>query len=75
MWLLKGGKEVAIETYTNFGLIYNRPKVLPVTCFEGNRIFATKSLNLYHLEYAYKSNIAGITKRRSFFYRPEFISD
>ena len=74
-WLLKGGKEVAIETYTNFGLTHNRPKVLPVACFEGNRVFVTQSLNLFQLEYAYKSSWAKITKRRSFFYRPEEITD
>ena len=75
LWLLKGGKEIAIETYTNFGLTYNRPKVLPVACFEGNRVFVTQSLNLFQLEYAYKSSWAKITKRRSFFYRPEEITD
>ena len=41
MWLLKGGKEVAIETYTNFGLTYNRPRILPVACLDGNRVFLT----------------------------------
>lgn len=30
IWLLKGGKEVAIETYTNFGFTYNRSRILPV---------------------------------------------
>jgi TMEM70/TMEM186/TMEM223 protein family len=40
--LLKGGKEVSIETYSNFGLTYSRPKILPVSCLEGNRLFLTK---------------------------------
>ncbi len=73
--LLKGGKEVAIETYTNFGLTYSRPKILPVSSLEGNRIFLTKKLNLFQLEYTLSSAWAGITKRRSFFYRPEFVSN
>lgn len=47
LYLLKGGKTVAIETYTNFGLTYNRHKELPVSCFEGNRIFGSKAMNLY----------------------------
>lgn len=75
IWLLKGGKEVAIETYTNFGLTYNRPRRLPVACLEGNRLFLTKSINLYQLEYSYKSTFANLTKRRSYFYRPEHIED
>ena len=34
-----------------------------------------QALNVYQLEYAYKSAWAGITKSRSFFYRPEYIVD
>ena len=30
-------------------------------------------MNLYQLEYAFESKWAGITKRRSYFYRPECI--
>ena len=30
---------------------------------------------MYQLEYQYESSYAGITRRRSFFYRPEFIVD
>jgi hypothetical protein len=33
------------------------------------------SMNLYQLEYSYKSSWANLTKRRSFFYRPEHISN
>lgn len=47
IWLLKGGKEVSIETYTNFGLTYARPKTLQVHQFEGNRLFLTQKLNLF----------------------------
>lgn len=32
-------------------------------------------MRLYQLEYKYESSYAGITKRRSFFYRPEFLRD
>ena len=66
---------VGIETYTNFGLTYNRLKTLPVNQFKGNRVFGAPSMNLYQLEYAYESKWAGITKRRSFFYRPEKIEN
>jgi hypothetical protein len=47
VWLLKGGKEVAVETYTNFGLTHNRPRILPVSSLDGNRVVLTKSLNLF----------------------------
>lgn len=51
IWLLKGGKEVAIETYTNFGLTHNRHKIMPVACLDGNRVFFTQKMNLFQLEY------------------------
>ena len=32
-------------------------------------------MNVYQLEYKYQSNYAKLTRQRSFFYRPEFISN
>ena len=32
-------------------------------------------MRLYQLEYKYESATAGITKKRSFFYRPEYVVD
>ncbi len=75
IWLLKGGKDVAIETYTNFGLTYNRHKIMPVACLDGNRVFFSQKMNLFQLEYSYKSTFANLIKRRSFFYRPEHIEN
>lgn len=66
---------IGLETYTNFGLTYNRLKTLPVEQLKGNRMFGTPAMNLFQLEYAYESKWAGITKRRSFFYRPEKIEN
>lgn len=75
LYLLKGGTDVGIETYSNFGLTRNRLRILPISSLEGNRLFMSHRLNIYQLEYSYKSIIASLTKRRSFFYRPEFIVD
>ena len=30
LYLLKGGEKVGIETYSNFGLTYNRLRIIPV---------------------------------------------
>lgn len=32
-------------------------------------------MNVYQLEYKYRSVLTGLEKRRSFFYRPEYIAD
>jgi len=39
LYLLKSGNEVGIETFSNFGLTYNRLRVMPTSMLEGNRLF------------------------------------
>ena len=75
LYLLRGGETVGIETYSNFGLTYNRLREVPVKDLQGNRLFGTKAMNLYQLEYTHKSTITGKVRSRSFFYRPEYIED
>ena len=73
IWLLKGGKEVAIETYSNFGLTHNRARILPVSYLQGNRAVMGRSMNLFQLEYTYKAPFSKLSRTKSFFYRPEKI--
>ncbi len=78
------------ETYTNFGFTYNIPKIISLSCLWGNRIlmarsilyptnlwwwWIARSINIYQLERSYKCCRANLTKTKSSFYRPEFISD
>jgi hypothetical protein len=71
-YLLSNGKEVAIETYANFGLSMNKEKVMPVSYLKGNRVFFSRKLNVFQLEY---TKTGKWKKYRSLFYRPEFIAD
>ena len=64
-----------IQTYSNYGLTYNRPRVLDITQLQGNRLFGSYKMNVYQLEYTCKSAYTKLTRRKSFFYRPEFISN
>ena len=48
---------------------------MDINQLQGNRLLGSSSLRLYQLEYKYVSSYANITKKRSFFYRPEFIVD
>lgn len=73
--LLKGGQSVEIKTFSNFGLTHNRARILDVSQLQGNRLFGPSSMRLFQLEYKYESSYSGITRRRSFFYRPEFIAN
>ena len=80
MYLLKkqsknAQQKVGIMTYANFGLSYNKIIEVPVTQFRGSRSIGHQSMNLYFLEYNFFGKWTGITKRRSFFYRPEFVAD
>ena len=75
LYLLRGGETVGIETYSNFGLTYNRLREVPVKSLQGNRLFGTRAMNLYQLEYKHQSTVTGKVRSRSFFYRPEFIED
>jgi hypothetical protein len=71
LYLLKCGKKIEIETYSNFGLTYNRMRQVPIESLQGNRLFSTKSMNLYQLEYTAESSWGPrITRHKSFFYRP-----
>jgi len=44
---------VGVITYTNFGLTYNRMREVPITNLKGTRLFWSKQLNIYQLEYNY----------------------
>ena len=73
--MLRGGESVGVETYSNYGMTLNRLRVIPVKELRGSRLFGPYSMNLYQLEYNFKSNVTGKTKHRSFFYRPEHIEN
>lgn len=47
LYLLKCGKNIEIETYSNFGFTYNRLRTVPIESLEGNRLFSSKEMNLY----------------------------
>ena len=72
--LLKGGQSVSITTYSNFGFTHNRPRILDISQLQGNRLFGSQKMNVYQLEYSYKSSYAKLTRHKSFFYRPEYIA-
>ena len=75
LYLLKGQKEIGIVTYSNFGMSYNRVRKVPIDQLKGNRLFWTESMNLYYLEYNFRGRMTNLVKQRSFFYRPEFITN
>jgi len=80
MYLLKRAnkdapQKVGIMTYSNFGLSYNRIIEVPVTQFRGSRLLGSQAMNLYFLEYAFHGRLTGLTKKRTFFYRPEFVAN
>ena len=68
--LLKGGQKIAITTYTNFGFTKNKAYEISVKNLRGNRAFGPKNMNMYQLEYEHKGYFTGLTKKKSFFYRP-----
>ncbi|CDW72509.1 UNKNOWN [Stylonychia lemnae] len=72
LYLDLSGKNVLIETHTFFGLAQGREKIIPVKQLQGNRMFYSPKMNLYQLEYIKPGKW---TKKRSFFYRPEYIAD
>lgn len=71
--MLKGQKELGIFTYSNFGLSYNRMRVVPVNQLKGSRLFWSKEMNVYQLEYNFQGRMTNLVKKRSYFYRPEHI--
>ena len=73
LYLDPSGKEVLIETYRGCGLLdHSREKAIKIKNLRGNRVFLTPKLHIYQLEYIKEGKW---NKRRSFFYRPEFIAD
>ena len=73
LYLDPNGKEVLVETYRGFGLLdSSKERVIKIKNLRGNRVFLTPALNVYQLEYIKEGRWQ---KRRSLFYRPEFIAD
>ena len=73
LYLDANGKEVHIETYRFFGLLdSSKEMTVKVKNLKGNRIFLSPHLNVYQLEYLKEGKW---TKKRSLFYRPEYIGD
>ena len=75
IYLLNGQKNIGVLTYSNFGLTINKMQELPIESLKGTRLFWTKEMNIYQLEYNFKGRLTQLTKQRSLFYRPEFISN
>ena len=75
VYLLKGQQHVGIYTYSNFGLSLNRMIKVPVAQLSGTRLFWTKEMNIFQLEYTFPGKVTQLTKQRSFFYRPEHIEN
>ena len=73
MYLDPSGKEILVETYRGCGLLESsKERVIKIKNLRGNRVFLNQRLNLYQLEYIKEGKW---TKKRSLFYRPEFIAD
>ena len=73
LYLDPSGKEIHVETYRFFGLLdASKEKTLKIKNLRGNRTFLSPSMQIYQLEYIKEGKW---TKRRSLFYRPEFIAD
>ena len=47
LYLMKGGKQIAVETYSNFGLTYNCLRLIPIEQLTGNRLFMKREMNVY----------------------------
>ena len=72
LYLDLNGKDVVVQTHTFFSLLEGRERVIPVRNLKGNRVFWSPKLNVYQLEYIKQGKWE---KRRSLFYRPEYIGD
>ena len=75
LYLLRDTKKIGIMTYTNFGMTYNRMQEVPIDQIKGTRLFWSQSMNIYQLEYRFLGKYTGLTKGRSFFYRPQHITN
>ena len=74
LYLDPSGKEIHIETYRFFGLLdASKERTIKIKNLKGNRVFLNPHMQIYQLEYL-KENTKW-TKRRSLFYRPEYIGD
>jgi hypothetical protein len=47
LYLMECGKQIAVETYSNFGLTYNRLRMIPIEQLTGNRLFLKREMNVY----------------------------
>ena len=73
LYLDPSGKEIHVETYRFFGLLEaSKERTIKVKNLRGNRIFISPHMQVYQLEYIKEGKW---NKRRSLFYRPEFIGD
>ncbi len=73
LYLDPSGREVHVETYRFFGLLdSSKEKTIRVKNLRGNRVFLDPRMQIYQLEYIKEGKW---TKRRSLFYRPEYIGD
>ncbi len=73
IYLDPSGKELHVETYRACGLLdHSKERTIKIKNLRGNRIFLTPKLSVYQLEYIKEGKW---DKRRSLFYRPEFIGD
>jgi hypothetical protein len=71
LYVLQCGKNIEIETYSNFGLTYNRHRKISIDTLIGNRLFSSREMNLYQLEYKQEGTWGPRGFRnKSFFYRP-----
>lgn len=48
---------------------------IPIHQIKGSRLFWSQGMNIYYLEYNFKGRITQNVKQRSFFYRPENITN
>ncbi len=73
LYLDPSGREIHVETYRFFGLLdSSKEKTLKIKNLRGNRTFLSPHMKIYQLEYIKEGKW---TKRRSLFYRPQFIAD
>ena len=73
LYLDPSGKEIHIETYRFFGLLdQSKEHTMKIKNLRGNRSFLSPHMQIYQLEFIKEGKW---TKRRSLFYRPQYIAD
>ena len=70
LYLLKCGTKIEVETYTNFGLTYNRSKQINIADLVGTRLAWRREWNLFALECQKTSAWRKKTSSYALFYRP-----